>query len=67
MSPQDQLADIQSRMDAIKARRRFASAVGRRSEASQWDLELDGLEYKEADLKEKITEFSEGWNSESPA
>jgi hypothetical protein len=43
-------------MDAARQARRFARAVGRRHEAQYFDLELDDLECREAELMERINE-----------
>ncbi len=37
----------------------FASTIGRRHEAAWFDVELNELEWQEAQIKEKIAELSE--------
>jgi hypothetical protein len=52
-------------MDADREARRFASAVGRRSEAQYFDLEVDDLECEQAEILERIEELKEETNSTS--
>jgi hypothetical protein len=56
MTLPDQLYEVRSRMDSVRQSRRFASAVGRRSEAQHFDSELDNLHCEEAELMERIAE-----------
>ena len=59
MSLSDQLHSIRSRMDDARQARRFSSAIGRRSEAQQWDLALDDLQFEEMQLMERIAELKQ--------
>jgi predicted nucleic acid-binding Zn-ribbon protein len=65
MTFSDQLSSIQSRMDAARQARRFASAVGRRNEAQYLDLELDDLQSEESALLDRIAELNEHGNPKS--